>query len=155
MFKVYLWNLSSMLFGIMRESLFELFIFTAKTWAIDHLRLTTTCPKRPLFWRPVFYIQSTKEPPNNNHLSTTAPKVVVVLRFDSLTVVIIKASLLINYFQNVNVLLCDFTFYSIINMNATTLFCHIQTSRWTSNEAVVIINAVFSYLSTWMDSSYF
>ena len=44
----------------------------SQTWANDHLRITTTCVQRPLFWGPIFTFYSIKLPLNNDHLSTTA-----------------------------------------------------------------------------------
>ncbi len=32
----------------------------SQTWANDHLRITTTCLQRPLFWGPVFHVYSEK-----------------------------------------------------------------------------------------------
>ncbi len=44
----------------------------SQTWTNDHLRLATAWLQRPLFWGPIFDVNSTKVPLNNDHLSTTA-----------------------------------------------------------------------------------
>ncbi len=44
----------------------------SQTWVNDHLRMTTTCLQRPLFWAPDFNFYNIKLPLNNDHLSTTA-----------------------------------------------------------------------------------
>jgi len=44
----------------------------SQTWVNDHLRIATTCLQRPQFWGPNFNFHNTKQPLNNDHLSTTA-----------------------------------------------------------------------------------
>ncbi len=53
----------------------------SQSWVNDHLRITTTCLQRPLFWGPDFNFHNIKLPLNNDH-KFRVPRVVVIHKFD-------------------------------------------------------------------------
>ncbi len=54
-----------------KQMLNEMLNTYRQTWGNDHLRITTTCLKRPSSKGPIFYFFNIKLPLNNDHLQTT------------------------------------------------------------------------------------